>query len=420
MLIEALNEQIRFGGDPSNIYQGGKGVLVRSPFDGFEHDDSKTVVPATFWVNDIFSPSQLYPGSGGGGGSIWCPNDGQTGWGPTGFDCPADPLTGERGPWNYAQVAYVVGSKMGELFTEFESIQDSDWGWGVFYASDANTVDKRCRYLDDYNGYDCPGYWEDWGQDPVQVDDKLGAGGYSWGNPFGGGGGGGAGCHFEPSGPGVDQTNGQDDFGNTLVQDQHCQCNYAFSLDWSKWVETWIYKGELLNGGKGPSWSMDLGMCWTNNPRDMIQIQNNLWWYRSSWNNQKIPVADYSAGSNEEDRKFWGWNEIPVERSKITNPANWDAVVIKLPASDDPEFDLDTLTNGAKVQLVKDLDEWVSNNYLELGQSGRPVVVVRETRDASGNYARQFFCQNWSHDKYALVRDGDRCYMTKPATALSV
>merc|ERR1712100_624627 len=147
-------------------------------------------------------------------------------------------------------------------------------------------------------------------------------------------------------------------------------------------------------------------MCWTNNPRDMISIQNNLWWFRQSWNDASIPKANFYDGTADGERPYWGWNEIPVDRVTIADKSNWDAVLIKLPAAmkDNGEHDtLDTLTDGAKQQLVTDIDDWVNQGYLDLGKYGKSVVVVREMRDDSGNYFRQFFCQDWSYGKYALV-----------------
>ena len=50
---------------------------------------------------------------------------------------------------------------MATLYPDFDNVQSDDWGWGVFYATDSNSADKRCRYLEDPgNGYgpiyDCP------------------------------------------------------------------------------------------------------------------------------------------------------------------------------------------------------------------------------------------------------------------------
>ena len=50
---------------------------------------------------------------------------------------------------------------MATLYPDFDNVQSDGWGWGVFYATDSNSVDQRCRYLEDPgNGYgpiyDCP------------------------------------------------------------------------------------------------------------------------------------------------------------------------------------------------------------------------------------------------------------------------
>lgn len=57
--IDALNRQIAPG--TNGVFTGGKGVLVRALLDGL----SSTVVPATFIVNDIITPSTVYANTGG-------------------------------------------------------------------------------------------------------------------------------------------------------------------------------------------------------------------------------------------------------------------------------------------------------------------------------------------------------------------
>merc|ERR1719503_474492 len=119
------------------------------------------------------------------------------------------------------------------MFDDFDAIQDADWGWGVFYPSDANSVDKRCIYHDDWSGYDCPGGFIDFNSGAYSSDDtKHGSGSYLPGNPDAKGdqGGGGSGCHFETNG--IDQTDSDDPNGN-LVLDANCQCNYAYAGKWS-------------------------------------------------------------------------------------------------------------------------------------------------------------------------------------------
>lgn len=365
--------------------------MVRSPLDGFEEDENKNVVPATFWVNDIMAPSQLYPGVGGGGGNPWCPTD-YAEW-----SCDTDSDTGEWGPWAYAQLAAVVGSSMNKLFTDFDNIQSDDWGWGVFYASDSNSVDKRCRYLETYDGFDCPGGWIPMNGDFSDDDTKFGAGIYDPGNPYAGGGGGGAGCHFDNGY--IDQTNAYDSDGNNLMQDFDCQCNYAFKEDWGAWIDQWL--GGV--GGAQPSWANDIAACWMNNLRDMINLQNQLWWKRWDWSDRTVPYVDYDSSTPWKNRPYWGWNEIPVSREVITNMENWDAIMIKLPADacisengrNDQLSCYDIRFHGAIEYAIQ---QHVDAGYLGVGKSAQvssSVVLAREYMDDSGNYFREFFCEAW-------------------------
>jgi hypothetical protein len=152
--------------------------MIRAVLDGI----TSPTVPATFLVNDIIVPSIMYPSSGGGNGNPMCPNyAGTSGFSP-GPDCPE--AYGEHGPWNFAQVGVVVGTSMNKLMYHFDEIQDPSWGWGVFYATDANSVDQRCRYLSSDDGWDCPGGWIDSGGGWTPNPSRGGAGAYPAGNPY--------------------------------------------------------------------------------------------------------------------------------------------------------------------------------------------------------------------------------------------
>jgi len=164
-----------------------------------------------------------------------------------------------------------------------------------------------------------------------------------------------------------------------------------------------------------------------NNPRDMIGIQNALYWQRSNWNNQYIPASDWSLQSSEEYRKYWGWNEIPVSTTVVNDASNWDAVIIKLPAdlcqNAWGEYDTaDCLDHDAQILLEQDLDMFVQQNKLIPGAehaSSRPgsyILFAREygqTYGTSGgddfgvNWSRYFFCTNWvsPNGKYQVVYD---------------
>lgn len=396
-----LNQAIAASKFPA-VYTNGKGVLVRNPFDGFESDQNKVVIPATLWVNDIFAPSQLYVGWGGGGGNPWCPT--------SNIDCDASADTGDHGSFNSIQMGYVIHKQIGQLFADWDNVQSDTWGNGVFYASDANSCDLRCAYFktDTYEGYDCPGGWVDisgkWSADST----KKGAGGYN-----------GKGCHFNHVN-GIDQTNAKDSKGVNLVGNYQCECDYSFKQDWSKWVDQWTSLSDLkANKGKGASWAMDLAACWLNNPRDMINLQNQLYWKRSSWNDQKTPQVTYKTGDATANRPYWGWNEVPVSRAIATNQKNWDAIVIKLPAAvcgGNGQNDLlSCISAPYQIEFEKQLTEWYQAGYLN-----HEIVIVREYMDSTSNYFRQFFCEQWTSPNklYTINYDGNQCTFQAQSDAL--
>jgi len=427
-VTKALNAHIKRG--DNGVYTGGKGLLLRNPFDTYETADFK-VLPTTFWSNDLFAPSQLYPGVGGGGGNPMCPQD----W------CDQDARSGDNGPWNFAQTAYVVGDALGTFFADFENLQSNDWGWGVFYPSDSNAVDKRCRWLGDQEIYDCPGGYISSSGDFIKDDAFRGAGYYECGNPFAHSDfGGGAGCHFETWA--IDQTDAVDGNGENMVRNNDCECNYNLKGDdgsWQPWFQNWLdhashksgFEYEWFSHGKAPSWALDVGMCWVNNLRDMINIQNQIFWGRYEWSSQQAPQSDYQISDPQSMRPYWGWNEIPMPTDKITNAKNWDAIVIKLPAAicgDKGEYDVvSCMGDGQQAQLHDDLIAWKDAGHMIPGldhigtRPGSYVVFAREYMDDSGNWFRYFFCQSWKKQwatygveiKYVNPNKGDTygaCY----------
>jgi len=429
-ISDMLNQKI--AGSQKGTYNGGSnpGVMVRT-VDFFDSGNDVQVKPATLWHNDIYAPSQMYPTVA----SPWCPNDGYDGFYPT-SSCSDD-------PYSFATVAVVMAGSMDQMFQDFSGIQDENWGWGVFYASDANAVDKRCALQD--GGWDCPGGWIDFNSGQFsQRNDKKGPGSYGAGNPDAGLGGGGAGCHFDSNANAIDQPDA--DAAENLVQDANCQCNYAYRSDWGDWVSAWVYhtvqksgfeNRDWLNGvNRAPAWGVDTAACWVNNPRDMINIQNALYWSRSDWNNQLIPKSDWNSPRTEQQRRYWGWNEIPVPKSVADDPMSWDAIIIKLPADvcatgdygagDNPYC----LSAAAQQQLENDLEEYVNQNKLKLGtdniahRPGSYILFAKEygttylgttSQAAAGggvNWSREFFCTGWvsPNGKYEVVSN-DACYL---------
>lgn len=405
------------------------------------------MVPGTFWSNDIFAPSQMYPTRG----NPWFPNTGWDGYQDITWQTTDMP----DGPWTYASIGAVVGSSLNQLYpNDFDNIQSQDWGWGVFYAKDSNAVDQRCERWDDNGGYDCGGGWlpDDGNWQPDNI--HKGSGDYMAGNPVALGGpsagyGGGAGCHFDTNTNAIDQPDASGD--QNLVGNANCECNYGLNgNDWEDWIDVLVnnlkQKDQFQNsrpwlGGSGnpaPSWAMDATICWVSNPRDLINMQNQLYWNREQWNNQMVPSSDWSQQTPSEMRKYWGWNEIPVDRNIAEDPQNWDAVVIKLPAAicDDTQGTgglggadtLQCLGNLESKALEDDLDSFVQKQLLVPGgdnvanRPGSYIVLVREwgttwakssTADEgeleagwSGiNWQKYFFCENWKSPtgKYQIV-----------------
>lgn len=408
-----LNFAIQRGTD--GVYTGGKGVLVRNPFDGMD-DTPYLVFPATFWVNDLYMPSQLYPP----GMPPQCPCE-DCYWSSEAVEHPC--VSGSDDPWNFAPVAAVIESSLPSFFQDFDNIQDESWGNGVFYATDANAVDGRCYYVEANNAYDCPGYWIPFGEDPQWLPDKVGAGGYPVGNPFAETNtGGGAGCHFANG-----NTNQQDaDDGNRkLVQDPTCQCDYSFKAGvdaydvtnngWDQWVQQWIDNFQGAHDDyqmPGANWNVDEAACWVNNPRDLINLQNQIWWARARWSDQQTPKSNWDLNDPWSDRIYWGWNEIPVDRDLVSDVRNWDAVVIQLPAGCNgfEKAYADCLSDAALTQLEQDLDKFVNNGKLVPGadsiteRPGSYVALVRQYRmgDGSGNWNREFYCENFVVGKYEI------------------
>jgi hypothetical protein len=423
-IIDSLNEQIMSGSyKHKGLFQGGRGVMVRTP--DFFSGSGTTVVPGSYWVNDIVAPNQLYPT-----GNPWCPHGNSDGFTDISWSkCEVS----QNGPWSYATVAALLGvDGMQQLLPKFNDIQTADWGWGVFYAYDANAADKRCRNLGSLNGFDCPGMWIPYQGSPHADNNKRGAGFYDPGNPYAqGGGGGGAGCHFDVGTGKIDQTDAWSGKTN-LVQDNDCQCNYAFKKDWHGWVDDWIHNTQQkagfewrswLKGGKGraPAWGLDPAICWVNNPKDMILMQNALWDRHLSWLNGEAPQWGGSALT-----PYWGWNEVPVSRKIAEDSKNWDAVLIKLPADLNSVNDLGS---AEKAKLEQDLATWQNKGTLVPGKDkcgsrpGSYIVIARETQFKPGLYYKYFFCENWSGPQgwYRIVyhaphgQDGGACFVEKPS-----
>jgi len=301
---------------------------------------------------------------------------------------------------------------MGKIWDDFGNIQETSWGKGTFYPHDSNADDKRCAWIEEYSGWDCPGAWCT--KEGVCTADstKQGAGNY-----------GGRGCHFynDKGLMFIDQTDANYG-GKNLVEDNSCQCTYDFkdgtANSWSGWVQQWRQHAQQKEeskqvqgdyywfaNGNSPQWGVDYAACWMNNPRDMILLQNHLYWQRADWIQSTSP--DFDA-SDPKDRAYWGWNEISIGREFIDDVNNWDSLAIKLPSGAELAGDLDA--DGISA-LEEQLGNYIDNGLVKTGADAagqRPssyVVFVQETVDSSGNYRKKIYCENWQGSKYKVVHE---------------
>lgn len=97
------------------------------------------------------------------------------------------------------------------------------------------------------------------------------------------------------------------------------------------------------------------------------------WVGRYSWSNQMVPESNWDDKVPWSQRRYWGWNEVPMDRVKIHNVQFWDAVVIKLPAAICGHNGVDDrvacLSYGAQQQLEKDLWAHINKQLLVPGWS---------------------------------------------------
>jgi len=247
--------------------------------------------------------------------------------------------------------------------------------------------------------------------------------------------GGGTGCHFANYASAIDQTDANDDKGNNIVQDYDCQCNYDLKGNgWGDWVDQWMQHATPKPGlewqgwfgrGKAPSFALDFAACWLNNPRDMIQLQNQIYYRREGWSNQLMPSSNWDPHRPSSLRPYWGWNEVPVVGSAMDNPANWDAIYIKLPAAacGGGKDSVQCLSSGAAQQLEWDLDAYTNKKILVPGvdnvhrKPGSAIVFLNEessqSRWGSPAFQRRFACEAWTSPskKYKIVMSQSTCYI---------
>ncbi len=386
----------------------GQGVVVRNMDDGLTDDTDFNVVPGTFWHDDIWPPNQIYP---------WGADlDKSTARGTNimdGRDGSMDGM-GIPGAWVTPTLAVAIGPEHfngdNGIFNH-PDLQDAEWHDGVWYAHDSNSCDQRALYCtgtdktgDYFEIYDCPGAWVDLknhtpGNPYTFIPDitKRGSGHYLAGNPDGYGGGG-TGMHVRWNYSQVLAGNPQyeyqinclrqDVLPESLFADKSCQINYgAWNLSstgtmgdsvegWRPWIQR-FREGAEAQHTPVCAWAADLAIGWMNNPRPMITLQNALWVYREEW-------CDSSSEEPKDPNSFdhyWGWNEIPFSRDRITNKDISTCYIIVLPPCEIFNITLSTwLTSNPKCvqNLIEQLNNYENSSSINFQSGVSQVLVVKQ------------------------------------------
>jgi len=146
-----------------------------------------------------------------------------------------------------------------------------------------------------------------------------------------GGGGGGAGCHFDNYNL-IDQTDAKNG-GLNLMQDSDCQCQYKFKQknNWGDWVDQWMNYAhnpksldQWFAKGKSPSHGLDQVSCWMNNPRDMINLQNMIYWKRYWWSNQLAPASSWDNNNAASLRPEYELQRCCHDKVACSPVSRWD------------------------------------------------------------------------------------------------
>ena len=64
----------------------------------------------------------------------------------------------------------------------------------------------------------------------------------------------------------------------------------------------------------------------------MIDLANALYFRRAEWLNGQYPDSA-AQGTVQEERRYPGWTEVPVENTSVKNQDNWTTMGIRLPAN---------------------------------------------------------------------------------------
>ena len=277
-------------------------------------------------------------------------------------------------------------------------LQDPDLNCFVLYSHDANSCDKRAICIKDQThttitGWQGPYLW-DQGAGNLGSEDRIGAGAWPMGNPYydipdsdGNGKGGGSGYHcadsyedakskgtnFKTAVSKIDLP-GQEDYVDEYEFFKYNEYNKFWwnrnNLDdWWQVLDAW-YRASIKEPnlqGWNPHNRLDT-FGWVDRMAAMISLQNGFY-----WNRDKLGF-DLGVQTSHE---WWGWNEIPFDRPRATNPGCWDCLAIVMPLNadvNDWSYPYSNLTDLQK-KYVKDL---VDMHYDMQFKYGGDIAILQQ------------------------------------------
>ncbi len=431
---------------PNDIYNtnSGPGVLWRNLNDDEQNpliklaqvDESfdYSVGASTFLHNDIVTPNKVYPGTpltAPGGNPIFDP-----------------PGTEPGDNWMSPSIGTVSIKLNKVFKKMSSAREDKDWNLGGFYPHDSNGSDQRAiPYWSKVNwetgygpsfgktpdGFFAPATFVDtqnwnepkWYRLDVNVTpskflgtQQLGAGNIYLrnGNPASGkkrswltAGGAGLGIHVDANYNGVISqgkvqqwsplTNkGLYEKYNLLNKDWtgfYGEINYELrgkgkSKDkWQPFIKNFTAALKEAGIGQGPNdkykqYAIDQGIPWVNHPKDMINIQNQIYKNIDS-------IIDTGGGDEFEvtDANYFGWNEVPVSLDFWSDISNFECTAFSLPTGKKIKQLANTslLNANFKKSMLLALEGYEEKGFIE---DGSTFLFAQSVQDKNGNYKMKF------------------------------
>lgn len=366
------------------------GFIVRNWDDGIPKTDwegniLKSTI-CTMWQSCIISPNQSYP------------------YIRNGIDIHKDDWGGgpEGTSWMVPALIAAYGKACHEtnlLFNDYygmypEPGKKFTWGYGIFYPHDANSDKRGIPQFKDW-GQNPDGTWYAVVKEPVQYDDGKDVDDphslvNDPGNPmsYGAYSAGGAGRHKN-----IDFQKFLTGDGNYKFLRQGSYTGYFWEANydlkgndgaWTPYIDQFVQRSKDY-GPIDPSFSFNQqfkadASPWVNNPGDMISLQNALYYRYPDWCNCK------------DNKTYWGWNELPLQKNILDNAANVDALIFNLPSEFlGLEELLNSCTDDKQRQKIKDGMNEQINYYRTAGCfEGKPVLFANTIAIDKSDYTKGF------------------------------